>query len=47
MLATGLGSNRSSGSRRKARSRKKERKKSGLDISKTLHRESAIALRYY
>jgi len=47
MLAIGLGSNGSGGSRRKAGSRKKGRKKSGLDILKTLYRESAIALRYY
>jgi len=47
MLAIGSGSSGSGGSRRKAGSGKKRRKKSGLDILKTLYKESAIALRYY
>jgi len=44
--AAGSGSGGSGGSRRKARLERRL-KKSGLDTSKTLRRESAIALRYY
>ena len=50
MLAAGLGSSRSSGSRTGASTRaglERRKKKSGLDTLKTLYRESAIALRYY
>jgi len=44
VLAVGLGSSGSSGSRGKARLEKRLKKKSILDILKTLYRESAIAL---
>ena len=47
MPAVGLGSGRSSGSGTRGWTRKKAKKKSRLDTSKTLRRESAIALRYY
>ena len=52
VLAAGLGfsgsgrSSRSSGSGTRGQTRKKTEKKSGLDTSKTLRRETAIALRY-
>jgi hypothetical protein len=45
VLAAGSGSGGSSGSRTGGWSRKKE-EKTRLDTSKTLRRESAIALRY-
>ena len=50
MLAVGWGSSGSSGSRTGASTRagleRRKKKKSRLDTSKTLRRESAIALRY-
>ena len=42
MLATGIWTN----ARRKASLKRRLKKKTGLDTSKTLHGESAIALRY-
>jgi hypothetical protein len=49
--AAGSGSGWSSGSRTRASTRagleRRKKKKTRLDMLKTLHRESAIALRYY
>ena len=51
MPAAGLGSSGSSGSRTRASTRagleRRKKKKSRLDILKTLRKESAIALHYY
>jgi hypothetical protein len=50
VLAAGSGSSGSSGSGTRASTRasleRRKKKKSGLDMLKTLYRESAIALRY-